>query len=174
MGNNITTEMLLKIIENKGWVVGDMSTVHRIDVESYNLELQRKIKVLEKSLELACNKIGDMFGSNYQEAWFFADVGNSIITREYFEEYFKTKAIEKEFIELQKKSPVNDDKKGKWFPLKAVEILKKYIDLIEDVYYYTSKYLNDTEDILIDKDFDILLDKLDDLLERKEKEAKDE
>ena len=172
MENNITTEMLLKIIENKGWVVGDMSTVHRIDVESYNLELQRKIKVLEKSLELAC----DYLVSNEDDE-LAKLVQNIYDDREYLAtkiNYFKTKAIEKEFIELQKKSPVNDDKKGKWFPLKAVEILKKYIDLIEDVYYYTSKYLNDTEDILIDKDFDILLDKLDDLLERKEKEAKDE
>ena len=57
-------------------------------------ELENELELTEKALELACNKIGDMFGSNYQEAWFFADVGNSIITREYFEEYFKTKAKE--------------------------------------------------------------------------------
>lgn len=53
-----------------------------------------KIEELEKALELACNKIGDMFGSNYQHAWFFGSDGNSIIMREEFEEYFKTKAKE--------------------------------------------------------------------------------
>jgi hypothetical protein len=94
MSKEITTEMLLDMIEKTGWDIGTHDNVVRLDTFAHNMELQQKVKVLEKALELACNKIGDMFSSNYQESWFYSDDNKTMVERDKFEEYFKTKAKE--------------------------------------------------------------------------------
>ena len=53
-----------------------------------------EIKVLQKALELACNKIGDMFESYYQNAWFYSNDNKTIIEKDGFEKYFKQQAKE--------------------------------------------------------------------------------
>lgn len=56
-GNTLTTQQLLDFIKNSGWDIGGRSNVERLDKESHNMELQQKVKVLEKALELACEEI---------------------------------------------------------------------------------------------------------------------
>ena len=53
-----------------------------------------EIKVLQKALKLACNKIGDMFESCYQNAWFYGNDNKTIIEKDGFEKYFKQQAKE--------------------------------------------------------------------------------
>ena len=50
-GNTLTTQQLLDFIKNSGWDIGGLSNVVRLDKEAHNMELQEKIKVLEKALE---------------------------------------------------------------------------------------------------------------------------
>lgn len=57
-------------------------------------ELKDKLSLTEKALELACEKIEHMFQSDYSTAWFYAEDNKTIIERDKFEDYFKTKAKE--------------------------------------------------------------------------------
>ena len=84
MSKEITTEMLLDMIEKIGWDIGGYSNVARLDTVAHNMELQQKVKVLEKALELACGQIWAMsIWENTKEEVIRDNI-----------EYFKTKAKE--------------------------------------------------------------------------------
>ena len=82
--NTLTTQQLLDFIKNSGWGDRGLSNVKRLDKEAHDIELQQKVKVLEKALELAC-----------QHIWALSVWENSedeVIKDNV--EYFKTKAKE--------------------------------------------------------------------------------
>ena len=67
MSKEITTEMLLEMIEKTGWDIGSRDTIVRVDTIAHNIELQRKIADLEakladmiKKYELASLPIGGL------------------------------------------------------------------------------------------------------------------
>lgn len=66
----------------------DMATKKKLVDKDY------EIKVLQKALELACNKIEDIYESHYVSAWFYGKDNKTIIERDRFEEYFKQQAKE--------------------------------------------------------------------------------
>ena len=57
-------------------------------------DLQSQLAITEKALELACNKIEDIYESHYVSAWFYGKDNKTIIERDRFEEYFKQQAKE--------------------------------------------------------------------------------
>ena len=122
---------------------------------------------------LRCKKCGDIIQSTHRHDMVWCKCGAVAIDGG--DDYCKVSGNldDMEFLVSERLFPINDDKHSRRNPPKAVEVLKKYINLIEDIYYYTTKYINDTEIELI-KYFDKLLDQLDELLERKEKEMKSE
>ena len=61
---------------------------------SIQKRLQDQLALTEKALELACNKIEHIFESDYSTAWFYAEDNKTIIERDKFEDYFKTKSKE--------------------------------------------------------------------------------
>lgn len=66
--------------------------------KSENMKLELQISVLEKALELACDKIGsllDPFGDS-ENAWFF-DFDGGVVKRKGFENCYKSQA-EKEIV----------------------------------------------------------------------------
>lgn len=95
-GNKITTDMLLDMIKNTGWTVGDCYTVERLNKEAHNMELQQKVKVLEKALELACeiavgNKEMNCSGISCSDSCKYNGVCKDV---KRVTEHFKTKAKE--------------------------------------------------------------------------------
>lgn len=59
----------------------------------YIKSLHKEIKILNKALELACDKIAQIFESHYSTAWFY-DSDENIVERDKFEEYFKNQTKE--------------------------------------------------------------------------------
>lgn len=86
-GNTLATVQLLDFIKNSGWDIGGISNVVRLDKEAHNMELQQKVKVLEKALELAVEKMKTRFECLVNDE-------RGIVKQSEFMEYFKTKAEE--------------------------------------------------------------------------------
>ena len=60
----------------------------------YFANLQHQLKVADKALELACDKIADMLTQNGGGAWFYDFNGDTVIERNGFENFYKRYAKE--------------------------------------------------------------------------------
>ncbi len=92
MSKEITTEMLLDMIEKTGWDISSRDTIVRVDIIAHNMELQQKVKVLEKALELACKECLSFPCSEYCSSR--DECADCYYKEKYTPEKFKTKAKE--------------------------------------------------------------------------------
>lgn len=83
----------LRLYECQSDMMSDIcSLLNKQDKQLADLEV--KLAIAEKALELACDKIADMLAQTGGGAWFYDFDGDTVIERDGFEDFYKRYAKE--------------------------------------------------------------------------------